>query len=530
MGKGSPSFTLQKTQANVCRRSLYQFVRESWHVIEPDARMVDNWHIKVICDHVQALVEGKLPKRNLIINVPPGSMKSTILSVCLPAWKWTLNPEWRGLFISGNIEVALRDSIKCRDILDSDWYRSTFLPDWGFSPDQNAKGHYKNTRTGFRKAISAGARITGERGHAIIVDDPNDAAEAFSKPARDQIIQWWDNAAANRLVNMSLGNRIVIQQRLHGDDLTGHILTTEPDAWEVLIIREEYEPPQKDDPDRVPTGLGWSDPRRVEGELFFPERFPADVVAGEKRRLGISSYAGQHQQRPTPAGGAIFRKGFVQRFTLEAMPKFKRTVLSFDTAFKANEENDFSVGLAIGETDFGYYVFSRWKERATYPDLKQKAKDMGTAYKPTAFLVEDAASGQSLIQELKMETSLPVVPVTVDGDKVSRAWSITPQWEAGRVFVLEGEGAEWADDFLDQLYGFPKLAHDDDVDAFTQGIKYLYQGGGNMGMWDWLKQEADTLKAVEEEQEGLTPHERMERVLQGMRDRIAAEEDPEVEP
>ena len=513
-------------KAEMARRRLAEFVRQSWPIIEPSTPLVWNWHLDVICDHVQALVEGRLAHRNLIINVPPGSMKSTILSVCLPAWIWIqrpkegsdLGPGWRGLFTSGSNEVALRDSIKCRDILDSAWYRHTFAPTWAFTKDQNAKGHYKNSGTGFRRAISAGSKITGSRSHCILVDDPNDATEPWSKPARDAIIQWWDNAAANRLADMSTGCRVIIQQRVHEEDLTGHILATEPENWEVLIIREEYEHPKPKDPDFLPTSLGWSDPRTIEGELFFPARFPEAVLDGERKRLGSAGYAGQHQQRPAPAEGQIFKKQTAdgrpcaREFSLEESRRrmamidpntkqpikvYRRIILSGDTAFKEKEENDFSVVLAVGERidGLGYNLLNRWKEKAGYPALKMQVKLLNAEWHPQAFLIEDKASGQSLIQELRLESSIPLVPIKVDTDKVSRAHAVVPQWEAGNVFVDPSLG--WVADFLDQLYGFPKLAHDDDVDAFTQALNYLHHGFEGQGVVDYYTQLAAKMLAGE---------------------------------
>jgi len=489
--------SLERLDAELARRSLAEFVRQAWRVIEPGTELIWNWHLDVICDHVQALLEGRLAKRNLLINVPPGSMKSTIVSVCAPAWWWIHKPSWRGIFASGNEGVALRDSIKCRDILDSDWYRRLFAPPWGFAKDQNAKGHYKNTSAGFRKALSAGAKVTGDRADAIIIDDPLDAAEAYSKPARDAVINWWDNAMANRLSDLRTGIRCVIMQRLHEEDLAGHVLGMEPEDWEVLVIRQEYEKPGPKDPDRTPTSLGWTDPRTEEGELFFPVRFPPEVVEGERRRLASSGYAGQHQQRPTAKEGEIFKKGFVQWFKPEDPPTFSRTILSWDTAFKEGEENDYTVCLVMGQGQRGVYLLDRVKDRMSYPDLKEKAKTMGDRWRPTAFLVEDKASGQSLIQELKRDTSLPVVAIKVDRDKQSRAHAVTPTWEAGKIFVPEG--AEWVDDFLTHLYGFPKMAHDDDVDGFTQGVTYLVAGGGSVGLLDWIQQEA-AVKAEAERQ------------------------------
>ena len=479
--------TLQDGRAEKARRSLAAFVRQAWEIIEPSTPLTWNWHIDVICSHVQALLEGKLATQNLIINVPPGSMKSTIVSVCAPAWMWLHRPGWRGLFASGNEGIALRDSMKCRDILDSDWYRRLFAPTWAFAKDQNAKGHYRNDAAGFRKAISAGARVIGDRADAIFVDDPNDATEAFSKAARDQIITWWDNSAANRLTDMSRGCRCIIQQRLHEEDLTGHVLATEPDAWQHLVIRQEFEPG-----DEKP----W-DPRAQEGELFFPARFPREVVEGERRRLASSGYAGQHQQRPSAKEGEIFKRGFVQFYDPSLpLPPFKRVVMSWDTAFKEKQQNDSSCGLVAGEGDRGIYLLDHVLERMGYPALKEKAKAWASAHRPSALLIEDKASGQSLIQELRQETSLPVVAIKVDTDKVSRAWAAVPTWEARRIFVPMG--APWVDAFLEELYTFPKAAHDDQVDALTQLVNYLVMGGGATGLLDWMEQEMQEVAAAKQ--------------------------------
>jgi predicted phage terminase large subunit-like protein len=390
--------------------------------------------------------------------------------------------------------VAIRDSLKRRDVMDSAWYRQAFAPRWAFAKDQNAKGHYKNTATGFMMAVSAGARISGDRGDAIFVDDPNDAAESFSKAARDQIITWWDQGAANRLSDMSTGCRCIIQQRLHEEDLTGHIMATEPDAWDVLVIRQEYELPTEKDPGPAPTSLGWTDPRTEDGQLFFPARFPPAVVEGERRRLASSGYAGQHQQRPAAKEGEIFKRGFVQFYDPTfPLPAFKRLIMSWDTAFKEKQQNDPSCGLLGGETDRGIYLLDHVLDRMSYPALKEKAKAWAATQSISALLIEDKASGQSLIQELRQETSLPVVAVKVDTDKVSRAWAIIPTWEARRIFLPTG--APWVDAFLEELYSFPKAAHDDQVDAFTQLVNYLVMGGGSMGLMGWLEQEIAAMKA-----------------------------------
>ena len=471
---------LQRIRAEKCRRSLAEFMRQAWHVFEPSTELKWSWVLDAICDHAQALLEDRLIRdgkviRNLVVNVPPGTSKSTSISVCLPAWQWTRTPSWRGLFASGNDDVATRDSIKCRVLLDSEWYRSMFRPTWHFARDQNMKTHYQNSATGFRQSIPAGAIVVGQRAEDLFVDDPNGTNEG--EAARERVVNWWDNAMWSRLNDLDKGHRMIIQQRVHEDDLTGHILAKDPENWAFLVIRMEYEKPGPKDPDYLPTpGLQWVDPRTLEGELMFPERFPAHTVEEQKTVLGSVGTAGQLQQRPAPKGGVIFKKGFVQTFNPDYLPKFSRTVLTLDTAFKTKEENDYSVCLEIGEAEMGYYILGRWKEKASYPDLKFKVKTMADARRPTAVLIEDKASGQSLVQDLERESRLPVVAIKVDTDKVARAHAVVATWEAKRIFVPEGAG--WVDDFLDQLYGFPKLAHDDDVDSFTQGINYLRAAPG----------------------------------------------------
>ena len=305
--------------------------------------------------------------------------------------------------------------MKCRNVLESSWYRLAFRPKWEMARDQNAKGHYQNTKTGFRKAQPAGSKITGDRADDMFIDDPNDAAGG--KAERDQIITWWDDAASNRLNDLTTGHRCIIQQRLHADDLTGHILGRDAQDWAFLIIRQEYEKPQATDPDILPSPIGWVDPRRAEGELMFPARFPREVVESEKRVKGSSGYAGQHQQRPSAKEGEIFKRGFVKFY--KAIPAFTETFLSADTAFKTKEENDYSVILAAGRCEevghAGLYILDRWKEKASYPDLKAKARTMGDAWHPDVFLIEDKASGQSLIQELRTCAGCYVNLKTMDG-------------------------------------------------------------------------------------------------------------------
>jgi predicted phage terminase large subunit-like protein len=473
-------------EGELAKRKLSYFVKFAWRIIEPETPLIWNWHLDAVCDHVQAFLEKRLDKRNLIINVPPGSMKSTIISVMSPAWMWLHNPSWRGLFFSGNESVGLRDSMKCRDIIESEWYQQTFQPTWKFEKDQNAKGHYRNTASGFRKAQSAGSRVTGDRADDIFCDDPLDAAEAFSKPARDSIITWWTQAASNRLNDLRTGGRCIIMQRLHEEDLTGYVLKYEPDDWERLIIRQEYEL------NSDKTSLGWSDPRTVEGSLFFPERFPNDVIAIEKRRLGSYGYAGQHQQRPSASEGGLFKRADWSYYKpLE--PKelgINQIIQGWDTAFKTGEENDYSACITIGVSQNRYYILDLWKQKVEYPELKRTVVNQFEKWKPSLVLIEDKASGQSLIQELRRDTRIAIHPYKVDRDKIARANSVTPIHEAKLCYLPEN--TPWVSDFIESLSAFPTAPHDDDVDAFVMTLNYASRGGS--GLLQFMQLEAEKLK------------------------------------
>ncbi len=243
---------------------------------------------------MQALVLSKpLPVvdkvfRKLLINVPPGTMKSLIASVFLPAWVWLNKPGWKCIF-AANAKIAVRDSIKCRDLIRSDWYQKTFKPDWQLSSDQDAKKLFKNTAQGFRLAVAVGEDITGERADHLGIDDPLDAADAPSKLKRDSIAYWLDQAFQNRVVSPAHSTTHMIMQRLHEEDPSGHVL--EQGGYYHICLPMEFETARKD----------IFDPRTIEGELLFPERFPQFVLDEQKIILGPYGYAGQMQQNPMPA-------------------------------------------------------------------------------------------------------------------------------------------------------------------------------------------------------------------------------------
>jgi hypothetical protein len=371
-----------RVQAELAKRSLAEFFRHSWPILEPANALKWSWHLDAIADHVQALLEGRIPKRNLIINVPPGSSKSRIVSVCTTAWRWIEYPEWRGIYTSANPRNVIRDSVYCRQLIESNWYQEWFKPSWTFAHDQNAKGLYRNTAGGFRQAMGGGAAVSGDRANGLFMDDMLDATKGESKAAREEFVVFYDQAFANRVSDMTTSTRCMIAQRLHEADPVGHLLKS--GDWEQLVIRQEFEleranPKDKDSPKvrPKPTVLGWTDPRQNEGDLMDPVRFPAEELAKEKTRLGTRGYAAQHQQRPAPADGAILKRDwfrwyrtprdergdFLPPALLAKALGVTRILQGVDTALGEKQANDFTADITGGEAPSRFYILGPISKR-----------------------------------------------------------------------------------------------------------------------------------------------------------------------
>ena len=249
----------------------------------------------------------------------------------------------------------------------------------------------------------------------------------------------------------------MVQTRWNEDDLAGWLLSEHPEEkWHILSL---------------PAVAEEDDTFRRAGEALWPDRYPLSVLQQIRAGIGGSMWSALYQQRPSAAEGAIFKREWFQ--TYDTAPPFKRKLQSWDTAFKANRTSDYSVCTTWGVAENGYYLLARWKGRVEFPQLKTQFKVLADEWAPNVILVEDAASGQSLIQELKSATALPVIPVKVDSDKETRANAVTPLFEAGKVFLPAG--APWREEYIEALASFPNAAHDDEVDSTTQALNYLRQ-------------------------------------------------------
>lgn len=465
-------------------RSLMAFTRQAFPVIEPGIEFVDNWHLHVIAEHLEAVSSGDL--RNVVINIPPGCMKSIMTSVAWPAWEWTHDPTLRVLGASYGADLAIRDAMKTRDIVMSDWFRERWS-NVTVRPGADQKTKYELVQGGWRMATSVGGRATGEHPDRKIVDDPHNAKQAESDAERETALTWFDRTLSTR--GQSRGaSTVVVMQRLHERDVTGHILE-DLTGYTHLCIPMEW------DGVRRKTFLGEYDPRTKKGELLWPEMFNETSVEELKGLLGEYGTAGQLQQDPTPAEGGILKtKHFRLWPHADELPQFEYVLPSYDCAFTEETLGDptactvWGVFTLRGERQV--MLIDAWSERLGYPELRKRVlSDWATEYggsdrsltkprRPDLMLVEKKASGQSLLQDLQ-SARIPAFGYNPGrADKVARAHQAAPTLELGIVWVPEsgrhpGQAVSWARDFLKQLEKFPRAANDDYVDTFTQAIIWL---------------------------------------------------------
>jgi predicted phage terminase large subunit-like protein len=449
-------------QRETARRWLHEFIRQAWHVVEPDTPFADNWHLRAFSEHLEAVSMGKI--RRLLINVPPRSMKSLAVSVFWPTWEWIDRPATRWLFASYAATLSTRDSLKCRRIIESRWYQQRWGRAFQLTTDQNVKNRFENDRTGYRIATSVDGVATGDGGDVIVVDDPHNVREIYSDTTRESVLRWWDEAMTSRFNDPKTGRAVIVMQRVHERDLSGHLLAKDM-GWEHLCLPMEY------DGGRRATSLGSYDLRKEEGELLWPAHFDKKAVEDLKKGMGSYSASGQLQQSPSPAGGGIFKRDHWRFY--KAPPELKEIVLSFDMAFKQLSDSDFVVGQAWGRRDADKFLLGQVRGRMGFGASVQAVRQLKSRYpKATAILVEDKANGTAVVETLNREIA-GIVAIQPEGGKVARAYAVQPEQEAGNIFLPDPAIAPWVGEFVQECSSFPLGANDDQVDAMTQALIWL---------------------------------------------------------
>lgn len=445
----------QEAERELCRRSLSAFVRRAWSVLEPGQPYIHGWHVDAICEHLEAITNGDINR--LLINIPPGTMKSTLTSIFWPAWEWGPcgKPSTRIIGASHEQGLAIRDTRKMRNLINSQWYQSLWPV--ALTSDQNQKTFYENEHTGFRQACAV-ASMTGRRGDRVVWDDPHSAEAALSDAHRETALRVFQETLPTRLNNPDRSAIVIVMQRLHEMDVSGLILENDY-GYEHLCLPMEYESER-----HCTTSIGFSDPRKEEGELLFPGRFSRETVDRDKKVMGSFAVAGQFQQRPAPRGGGFFQW---QKLTVvDKVPKIKRKVRYWD---KAGTEGGgaYTAGVLMGVGDDDYYyvldvVRGQWGAAERERTIRATAKTDGESV--AIWIEQEPGSGgkESAESTIRNLAGYNIRAERATGEKSIRAEPYSVQVEAGNIMVKR---AEWNQAFIDEHKTFPVGKYKDQIDA-----------------------------------------------------------------
>lgn len=442
--------------------SLSSFTKAAWHVLEPGQPYKHGWHLDAISDHLEAVTAGHITR--LLINIPPGTMKSLSVGVMWPAWEWGPKgfPHLRYLGTSHSHPLAIRDNLKMRRLVASEWYQDRWGDHVQLMADQNAKLKFENTATGFREAM-AFTGLTGSRGDRVLIDDPLSVDNANSDTQREAVNDTFRESVPTRLNNPDSSAIIVVMQRLHENDVSGLILANDF-GYDHLMLPMEFEPER-----RCYTSIGFTDPRKTEGELLFPERFPREVVERDKKIMLSYAVAGQFQQRPAPREGGLFKAEWLKPCQLKDLPK-KETLTIYggsDYAVTA-DDGDYTVHGVVGLDPQGrMWLLDIWRKQASSDQWVESFCDMVLEWRPIGWAEETgqikSGVGPFLTQRMrKRQAYVAREMFPTRGDKAIRAQSIRGRMALDGLYVPID--APWYEKFASELLTFPSGKNDDQVD------------------------------------------------------------------
>ena len=474
---------LRSIEAELARRSLHSFLQYfAWPVLMPATKFVDNWHIHAICEHLEAIKNGQIKK--LIINMPFRALKSTLVSQAFPAWEWIHTPSLEYLTASYAKDVATRDAVNSRHIIESDKYQSCFGDCFHMTSDQNVKTRYQNNKAGMRTVTSTDGAGTGFGGNRRIVDDPISAKEADSLPAVLASIEWWKGTMSTRANDPVNDATIVVHQRVNEKDLTGYLLAEES-GWDHLILPMRYEREFT-----KTTSIGFKDPRTTDGELLHPKRLPEEIVKDLEKSLGAYHTNAQLQQRPDSRGGNIFNRNHWKFY--KVLPELEEVAISADCTFKDLQTSDYVAIQVWGRKGADKFLLYRLRERMGFAATVQAVRTVKAKFpKALAVLIEDKANGSAVIETLKKEIS-GIIAINPEGGKVARAYAVQPEQEAGNLYLPDPSLDPGIETFLSEVSSFPTpTVNDDEVDAMTQVINWFRNrpSSGADSLFAWMKQQ-----------------------------------------
>lgn len=446
----------------ITRNSLPVFIERVFAQLDPQTRFAPNWHIDLLAHKLTQVANGTL--RRLIINVPPRSLKSICASVAFPAWMLGRDPSKRIICASYGQELSNKLARDTHAVMTADWYKRAF--ETRLMGSRSPVADFETTMRGGRMATSVGGVLTGRGGDIVIIDDPVKPDEALSESQRQMANLWFDNTLYSRLNNKATGAIVIIMQRLHLDDLVGHVLPKED--WDVVSLPAIAEEPEIWEYE-VPL-VGVMRHRRAPGEALHPGHEPLHSLRATRSNIGEYAFSAQYQQAPVPLGGALVKQEWLTYYCPADKPSgFDRILQSWDTANKVSEISDYSVCTTWGIKAKKLYLLHVLRKRLEYPDLKRLVLDHMRQWQAHVVLIEDKASGTQLAQELSVR-NYRIRGVKCEGDKIMRLVAQTAAIENG--FVLFPKEAPWLCDYVNELIAFPMAKYDDQVDSTSQALKW----------------------------------------------------------
>jgi len=446
----------------VLRNDFSTFIERSFYQLNPDVQFLPNWHIELIASELERCLRGET--KRLIINVPPRSLKSHCASVAFPAWLLGHRPSAQIICASYAQDLADKLAFDCRSLMNSDWYGKVFST--RLSPQRQAVSEFMTEAQGFRLATSVGGVLTGRGGDFIIIDDPLKPDQAVSDTQRNAVNEWYEHTLYSSLNHKATGCIIIIMQRLHEDDLVGHLM--QQGGWKVLKFPAIA---VEDETHVIRTCYSTRTVHRLAGEALHPVRESLTILQNSQSNLGEYNFSGQYQQEPAPRGGGIVKLDWLRTYKVGEPGNCDLVFQSWDTAAKDKEESNYSVCTTWGKKDRNLYLLHVHRRRMDYPELKRSVMEQATRFDPATVLIEDKSSGTPLIQELRHEGWHAIKEYHPKMDKKTRMHSVTSMIEGG--FVHLPDKASWLADYLHELTTFPKGKFDDQCDSTSQALDWV---------------------------------------------------------
>ena len=450
--------------ADLLRHDLCAFIHRSFVELNPQNPFHPGWHIEVIAAKLDEVRRGHC--KRLIVNLPPRHLKSHAISIAFPAWVLGLEPSKKFLSVTYGQDLSDDLARKSRTLMMSEFYQGLF--DTRLSRGREAVADYETTDGGCRLSTSVRGALTGRGADIIIVDDPLKADDALSESLRRLVNEWWDNTLRTRLNNAQTGSIIIVMQRLHADDLVAHVQEQEP--WEFLSLPALAE---QDETYTISTPYGRNRIYRKEGEILHEALLSHSALEAQRLTIKDYNFTAQYQQNPQPPSGIIVKREWLRFYGPNEKPeRFDQILQSWDTANKDSELANFSVCTTWGIKDQHAFLLDVYRHKLDFPELKRAVKDLATLHRATIVLIEDKASGTSLIQELRGEHFwLAQAAPDLKGDKIMRLRSQTAKIEGG--FALFPKEASWLNDYQLELISFPNAKNDDQVDSTVLALAWI---------------------------------------------------------